>query len=91
MYTPRSVVSSAMVATPDTDVKEEAHEGIIAKVSANPMKACGGCHTSYAEQSQGSIHRLLDGYQTVLKHRGGDFTDPDIHYGVRQPLHHLPC
>lgn len=78
---------------PDTDVKAEAHEGIVGKVSADPMKACGKCHTSYAEQSQGSMHRLLDGYQTVLKHRGGDFTDPTFTtaYGNHCSSCHADC
>lgn len=62
--------------TPDTDVKEEAHEGVVVKASADPMRACGGCHKEYAEAAQSNIHRLQTGYQEVLAHRGADFTDP---------------
>ncbi|MCP4168927.1 MAG: hypothetical protein GY759_23945 [Chloroflexi bacterium] len=62
--------------TSDTDDKELAHEGVVAKVSADPMKACGSCHIDYAVKSQSNIHRLQTGYQDVLSNRGGDFTDP---------------
>ncbi len=64
--------------TPDTNDKKQAHEGMVAKVSANPMKACGGCHKEYAEAAQEAIHRLQNGYQDVLKQRGADFTDPTL-------------
>jgi len=62
--------------TPNTDVKEEAHEGVVAKASANPMQSCGQCHKEYAERAQTSAHRLQTGYLDVLSHRGADFTDP---------------
>ena len=79
--------------TPDTDEKEEAHEGVVVKASANPMKACGGCHKSYAEGAQSSKHRVQTGYQEVLAHRGGDFTDTTFTkaYGNHCTSCHADC
>ncbi len=61
---------------PDTDDKDNAHEGMVKKVGANPAQTCGSCHVDYAKAAQTNIHRLQTGYQTVLAHRGGDFTNP---------------
>jgi len=61
----------------DTDVKEDAHEGMVAKVSADPEKACGSCHVGVVDQVRDGIHRMQWGYQEVMGERGLDFTKPD--------------
>lgn len=78
---------------PDTDDKEEAHAGMVVKVSADPMKACGGCHKEYAEAAQSNVHRLQTGSQEALAHRGADFTDPAFvqAYGNHCTSCHADC
>ena len=57
--------------------KDEAHQGVVAKVSAQPQQACGSCHVGIVEQARDGIHRMLWGYQEVLAERGADFTMPE--------------
>ncbi|RME82539.1 MAG: hypothetical protein D6775_10620 [Caldilineae bacterium] len=79
--------------TPETDDKSRAHEGMVAKAGANPQQACGGCHKDYALAAQANVHRLLNGYQDVLKQRGADFTDPTLTqaYGNHCTSCHADC
>ncbi|MEA3334542.1 MAG: hypothetical protein U9R25_01440 [Chloroflexota bacterium] len=58
--------------------KDEAHDGLVAKVSASPDEPCGSCHVGVVEQVRDSQHRMQHGYQEVLKDRGADFTIPEM-------------
>ena len=57
--------------------KEEAHEGLVAKASADAQQACGSCHIGIVAEARDSLHRMQWGYHEVLQNRGADFTVPE--------------
>ncbi len=79
--------------TPNTDDKKEAHKGLLKKASNEPERACGTCHVGVVQQVRDGLHRMIWGYQTVLKRRGADFTHPDtvVAYSTHCTSCHADC
>ncbi len=49
--------------------KEEAHQGLIARPSEDPLTTCGECHPDVVAHTDTSLHNTLGGYWTVLEGR----------------------
>jgi len=64
--------------------KEEAHDGMIADPSADPVAGCGGkCHLEEAQKSIDSIHTTLAGERRMIELRAGHpmADDPALEQG----------
>lgn len=50
---------------------EEAHVGLVADPSAQTIPVCEQCHAGMADRHNGSMHRQLTGYRTMIATRAG--------------------
>lgn len=54
-----------------TEIKENAHENLVALPSDNPKEFCGGCHGAIVSKYENSLHAGLNGYHQRIETRWG--------------------
>jgi hypothetical protein len=61
-----------------SNLKETAHEGLVARPSDGFPNACSDCHPDVASVYKDSLHATLDGYWTVLEARSAPEHHPQL-------------
>jgi hypothetical protein len=64
----------------EADDKRQAHADMVRDPSSDAEASCGACHPDIVEANSGSLHRTLQGYETMVEARLGE--DLDDHPAV---------
>lgn len=66
-----------------SQVKEEAHLGMVRNPSAAPEPVCGQCHPNVVEHSESSLHASLQGFWTAIEERSLAADHPVLEEGFQ--------